>query len=229
MASESDESMRMSRSKQARAPEQKQARRLAILRSAKALYQEQTMEQITMASIARHCKLAKGTVYLYFSTKEALFLALLVDELEAWAQAFELELEQLAPRADAAVLAALISAQLVARPMMLRLLGLMHNVLEQNIEVEVALSFKRTLLELLERMGQAVEQACGLEQGGGARFMVRLHVMVVGLGLMCRPSPAVQAAMAQAPELLVMEVDFAQELEGMIVAQLVALGAQGKV
>lgn len=185
-----------------------------------ALYQEQLIHEITISSIARRAALAKGTVYLYFRTKEEIFLALLLDELDAWAELLELELPTLSG-ADA--VARRLCEHFSSRAQLVRLMGLMHNVLEQNIEVEAALTFKSRLLELLVSGGALIEDAVGLKPGQGASFMLRMHAVVVGLGQMCRPAAAVEEAMAQEPSLQVMLINFEHELYAMLRALLIAL------
>src|SRR5262245_961367 len=64
--------------------EHKLERRQAILDAAWQLFQKTSYEAVTVASVARRAGLAKGTVFLYFKTKEALFLALLVEQLQDW-------------------------------------------------------------------------------------------------------------------------------------------------
>src|SRR5688500_6262940 len=68
----------------ARKDEDKEARRQLILAAAGARYQAAAYAEVKMADVAERSQLAKGTVFLYFPTKEALFLALLEDLLFAW-------------------------------------------------------------------------------------------------------------------------------------------------
>src|SRR5262245_22303208 len=55
------------------APEDKSERRAAIVRAAATLYHQDP--QCSMDSLARRTGLAKGTLYLYFRTREELMLA----------------------------------------------------------------------------------------------------------------------------------------------------------
>ncbi len=64
-------------------PEDKEARRAAILDAAARLFDERG-ELSNVADIAQAAGLAKGTVYLYFPTKEAVYLALHQRQLEAF-------------------------------------------------------------------------------------------------------------------------------------------------
>lgn len=63
--------------------DEKQLKYNAILNSAAVLFGEQ-QKLPTVAAIAAHCDQAKGTVYLYFSSKEAIFLALLQQHYQQW-------------------------------------------------------------------------------------------------------------------------------------------------
>ena len=63
---------------------EKRAKRQEIIDAAARLFGKGVYSAITMSSIAREAGVAKGTVYLYFRTKEELFLALLVDRLHGW-------------------------------------------------------------------------------------------------------------------------------------------------
>src|SRR3712207_3851108 len=71
--------------RRARSDEDKQERRGAILTTAWRMYtREPSFAAFTMAALAKEAGLAKGTLYLYFRTKEALFLALLESGFDAW-------------------------------------------------------------------------------------------------------------------------------------------------
>ncbi|WP_084045629.1 helix-turn-helix domain-containing protein [Deinococcus hopiensis] len=64
-----------SRGERARKDGDKLARHGAILDAAFALWGEKPYTDITVSDVARAAGLARGTLYLYFQTKEALFLA----------------------------------------------------------------------------------------------------------------------------------------------------------
>ena len=56
-----------------------QQREKALLQSARQLFQEQSWDRVTIAEVARHAGIGKGTVYKHFSSKEALYARLVVD------------------------------------------------------------------------------------------------------------------------------------------------------
>ena len=73
--------------KRAMAPEAKTERRAAIVRAAEALSSQDVA--CSMDSLARKCGLAKGTLYLYFPSKEALYLGILSDGLETVSKRYQ--------------------------------------------------------------------------------------------------------------------------------------------
>ncbi|MEQ9344910.1 MAG: helix-turn-helix domain-containing protein, partial [Thalassospira sp.] len=68
----------------ARSHEQKLKRRADILDAARELYLEGDGTLPSAAEVARKANLAKGTLYLYFSSKEALFLEVLRHFQKGW-------------------------------------------------------------------------------------------------------------------------------------------------
>lgn len=67
---------------------EKVARREAILDSAKAVFSEKGLLQSTIDEIAERAELAKGTIYLYFKSKEEMYAALVEQGLASLAQRF---------------------------------------------------------------------------------------------------------------------------------------------
>ena len=63
---------------------EKQARHDRIVTAASDLLERLSYRDITMEHIADHSRLAKGTLYLYFRTKESIFLRLFEDLLDSW-------------------------------------------------------------------------------------------------------------------------------------------------
>lgn len=67
--------------KRADSPEQKEDRRLMILKAAEEeLDRLRSADDFTIDSLARRLGLSRGTVYLYFKDRDAIFLVLLVDK-----------------------------------------------------------------------------------------------------------------------------------------------------
>lgn len=208
-----------SRGERARKDEDKLARRQLILGTALALWGEQPYVEITMSGVAQAAGLAKGTLYLYFQTKEELFLAVLEQLLWTWFGGVDARLAALEAVTPPQV-AATLAASLEGQAPMLRLLALLNSTLEQNIPLPVGLAFKATLAQHLGQTGAHLERLLpGLIPGQGARVLLHFSALAVGLQTLTQSTPTLRAA-AQDPELGAAVLDFAPELQAALTALL---------
>ena len=74
--------------KRARSLEEKSFRRQQILDAASALFAEVGYEGFSVALLASKAGIVKGTLYLYFKTREEVFLALYDQSLNRWSEKF---------------------------------------------------------------------------------------------------------------------------------------------
>jgi TetR/AcrR family transcriptional regulator len=188
----------------------KVARRDAILVAAQALFCKEPFESIAMSDIAAAAGLAKGTLYLYFRTREEIFLALLTREYSSWLAAFARESKRLAsPEATLDW----IAASFAERREFVHLAALLHAVLERNLPIETARDFKLAAEIGIAGIAPDLARALRLEGETEARRFLRwLQVCVVGVHQLSSPTPAVRAAMAAEPRLAGLVVDFQREL-----------------
>ena len=56
-----------------------QQRENALLESARQLFQNDSWDRVTIAEVARHAGIGKGTVYKHFTSKEALYARMVLD------------------------------------------------------------------------------------------------------------------------------------------------------
>ncbi len=212
----------------ARREEDKQERRRAILQAAERLAATVPFGEVKVADVARRARLAKGTVFLYFPTKEALFLALLQDGLGAWLDELDAALEARAAWTGEA-LAQALAASLAGREGLLRVLVLLETLLERNVTAEDIEGFKRWLLARLERTGARLEERlAGLPRGSGVRFLLLLNALVVGLWQMADHAPLTREVLER-PGLQAFRLDFPRELQAAVTALLRGLAARPKV
>ncbi|HZP21580.1 MAG TPA: TetR family transcriptional regulator [Bauldia sp.] len=181
---------------------------MAILDAVETLLAETPFEDISVIAVAKAAHLAKGTVYLYFPSREAMFLALFLRRTAAFAS----ELTSLLRSSrKARGLAEAIAKRLSEEPLLLRLMALAPTVLERNIDVATAGAFKHGLVEALAPATAAFE-ARGHPPGEGFRFLLRLNALAVGYAELAEPSAAVAAAIAGDPALAPLRIDFVREL-----------------
>lgn len=195
-------------------PEQKEIRRQAILAAAQQLFLETGYPQLRMTDLADRLGLAKGTLYLYFPTKEALFLAVLRGELAAWFDQAAACLERIRPGTDPAQVAAALVRNLLDRPLLPPLQALLHGVLERNLPEAEALGFARALQEGVLRVGTRLERVLpGLAPGQGAQYLTRFHGLVIAGHLLSARPEAVRAVLRD-PDMALFDVRFDAFLGG---------------
>lgn len=190
---------------------QKALRRRQILQATLRLFETMPYESVGMAGVARQSGIAKGTVYLYFKTKEALFLALQTEAFEAWFDTVDAAFRAKEGFYSTAEFVEIIAQSLQARPALVRLLAISHTILERNIEYESALEFKRLLLRRVEQTGGLIESRLPfLGSGQGARLLLRIHALAIGIQHLAEPAPVV-CRVLEKPELALFKIDFFDE------------------
>ncbi len=211
--------------RRARLSHEKEGRRQDILAAALNLFETRDYNDLTMAAIAADSGLAKGTIYIYFKTKEEIFLELAESRLLGWFEALDeglrpggggLFLEPMDPEA----LSRLFLDSLEAQPQLARLLGLLHTVLEPNVERLVVLRFREFLADRCLRTGRLLEQRLPfLEEGQGAELLLRAHALILGCWQISVPPPEVRALL-QSPGLQMFDVPFRSLFESTFLALL---------
>ena len=199
---------------------ERDARRAQMLEAAEELLRDWTYNDITMDRIADRCRLAKGTLYLYFRTKDALFFALFEEQLFAWYS----ELEELAARdtgtVDPTVAARVIASTLAARPTLVRLHGLVCSSGGRDIDPDAVVGFRRRQEHAMRRLATALSKRIrGITDSRAVRFVVRLEAVVGGLSWAAFPPPPLAHAYRE-EELTLFLPDFENELSDIVTALL---------
>lgn len=198
--------------KRARKPEQKRERRTEILFAAITLLRERPYNKINIADVAKRAGMAKGTVFLYFRTREELFLAIASREFEQWFHAMDRSFAEIAGASEKAARDRVLNAlsnMLKPDALLIGLIPIVHTVLEQNIGYAQAREFKRMLLKGLQRTGALFEECLPyLRRGQGVTFLLWMYALVIGLSQMATPAPVIKEVFRKNPALRVMQIDF---------------------
>lgn len=207
-------------SQRARNPQAKDARRLHILEASLQLFRQSELDQISMDAIAKKAKLAKGTLYLYFKTKEEVFLSLLQQELSQWILGMQKTLEHPLPTREFAK--ALVET-LRPQPELPRLFSLLHTVLEQNLSDESALQFKLELKRQLTIAAEAIARKTpALTEQTAFPFLLKAYAILVGLYQVATPSLRMQKILEN-PGLQVFKINFEDALGDTLTTLLVGM------
>jgi Tetracyclin repressor-like, C-terminal domain len=106
------------------------------------------------------------------------------------------------------------------RESLARLLSILPTIVEHNVEYDAALRFKRQVMRRAEATGQRLEARLPfLRPGEGARFLVHLHALVIGVWQLAEPSAVIRRVM-ETPELVPARVDFEEDLRFLLVTLL---------
>jgi len=161
--------------------EDKQERHEAILDAATRLLLRSPERIASMADVADEAGLAKGTVYLYFPSKEELLLAVHERNIEAFFAALQRRLAGTAPLAVADVLA-LTREHVVAPPLFLPLAARCLGLMGQSVSAEADLAFKQRMVARLDAAGAGLERHFrDLAPGDGVALLRRTYALILGL------------------------------------------------
>jgi AcrR family transcriptional regulator len=176
--------------KRADHPEQKDERRLMILRAAAdELSLVTSVEDFTINLVARRVGLAKGTVYLYYKSKSALLLELLGDAVETLAIDMGTKFGKLPEPVTAKQTARIIQDCLMTSATTRRLPQLLKSLSDKDAIVEHQKFLKR-VEPFLNRTDAIITQRLpGLRPGDGRKIIRYGWGLLVGLSEIAEHRP----------------------------------------
>ncbi len=208
---------------------QKEQRRDVILAAAHELIMDVGFFDVSMSMISKRAGIAKGTIYIYFETKEEIFLSLSLDELRSWLTQLMTELSDVSKPVSNDQFLQIVRRTLSERQSLYSLISLMHLILEKNVSYKQALHFKRTLLSLMVDVSGLVEAALPyMVKGDGVKLLMQLHCLLLGWSQMTQVSPVMDQVLAE-PDLQVFRIDLEDALFSSMSIMLAGLQAQSKV
>ena len=194
--------------------EDRQARRISILEAARALYRQGDGRLPTSAEIAETAGLAKGTVYLYFKTKEEIFANVLLEGWLPLLASTETIFGEGGKEDRLRPVRAFIEAtvrHLENEPELMRLDALGAGVLEKNMTQDSLLEYKRRFNQGLVDAGSSLERSLGLTTGRGVQLLMRTYPLIRGLWQTAEHSEVVVAVGIEAAA-HPLQIPFSQEL-----------------
>ena len=207
---------------------QKEARRADILRVALHRFTLTPYQELSMAATAEEAGVAKGTLYLYFKSKEEMFLSIYTDQLDGWLDELDRRLAEAGGEASIARLVGAIGESLGSRTQLLQLTAILHTVLEQNVDYAAAKRFKTWLKERVLKTGALMEKHLPfLKPGQGARLLMQIDALVIGFQHMAEPSGVMRQVLAE-PDMALFRVDLEKSLLDSLRTLLMGLAYEAK-
>ena len=161
--------------------EDKQERADAILDAAERLLLRSPERVANVAEVADEAGLAKGTVYLYFPSKEELLLALHERNIDGF---FRPLIERLDSPEPLTIddMVALTREHIVAPPLFLPLASRCFGMMAQAIPDDAAAAFHERMMTRLSRAGAGLERHFPqLKPGEGVMLLRHSYALIIGL------------------------------------------------
>lgn len=212
----------MPRFQRARKPEEKQVRRDAILGAARKLLGELGPAAFSLSELARRARVSKPNVYRYFESREAVLLEVWVEEVRALIDRLERATTRKALGGERELVGAIVRA-FVAQPALCELTAISSAILERNVSTATIVANKRTLLELIGRVGELLHARLPAISLPDCAWIARATaIYVAGLWPASNPGEAAEAAYAE-PGLGELRLRFEEELTRFLTALLAGL------
>jgi AcrR family transcriptional regulator len=161
----------------ARSLEQKALRRRAVLQVAETYLLEVGYEAFSMSKLAKKIGLAKGTLYLYFQTREELFLTLYDQSLIRWSQTFIDELsDSMTSKAYSQKLFSTASADGTFLPLLIRL----EHMIEHNVAIPRLISSKQVFINQVKTLAKVTAISLRLSEAQAIEVVKTMGVLLIG-------------------------------------------------
>ena len=163
--------------RRARSAEQKALRRQALLDAAEKYFLETGYEAFSMNQLAKKTGIVKGTIYLYFKTREELFLTLYEQSLIRWSQVF---IGYLSNSMTSKTYAQTLYSTALADGTFLPLLIRLEHVIEHNVEIPRLIKSKRVFIRQVEVVAKPSSTSLKLSKAQAREVVKTMGVLLIG-------------------------------------------------
>lgn len=198
------------------------ARRRRILDATAALLARWSIDDVNIDRIAALAGIAKGTVYLYFRTKEELLLEVFDRYHALWLDTLQAKLHEDVTPLGPDEVARLTVSTLVENQLLVRLYGRIGAVINGNVSPEAEHRFRLRQTNRIASTALALESRLpGLTNASTARWLIRVEAFTAGIVPLARAAPAAAEALAS-PGLAALHFDLESELQYIAVTMLLS-------
>lgn len=164
--------------KRARTSSQKAERRGAIISAAENHLRESGLDGFSMGVLARNVGIARGTLYLYFETREEVLLTLYARQVTSWS---EMLVETVCDGIDDEAFLHAFLAAFKKDPLFCQLLCRLGDVIEHNVSVERLIESKRFLNDIIFLLTNHVGRTLHLSHENAMDLLISLMVLMIGV------------------------------------------------
>jgi AcrR family transcriptional regulator len=150
----------------------------------------------TAATISKEAKIAKGTLYLYFKTKEEIYMELLVSNFRRWHEILRNYLLDSKPTAEELI--EYMCRSLADFTAFVDLFGLASVLLEENLDVDYVRSARIRMRQESLRTAQLISRSYDAWSEDFCNHRLRrFYTYAIGFWKECFPSSQVKQAFAE--------------------------------
>lgn len=173
----------------------KEARRQSILDAGMELFLANPYELPTVSAISKRCNIAKGTIYIYFKTKEEIFINIIESLFTGFVNATKAII--LASKGESNVVEYIVNKwcdYYSENRMMVMLAGVSNNIIEANIDVESASAHKKSLQIQVLSLGETLSKVLNKDKFFCASMLMRSYAITLGISRISNLTEKVQEA-----------------------------------
>jgi AcrR family transcriptional regulator len=148
-----------------------------VLKVAELYFLEVGYEAFSMSHLAKKAGVAKGTLYLYFETREEIFLTLYEQSLIRWSQIFINDLPvSMTSKSYAQKLYSTAMADGAFLPLLIRL----EHIIEHNVAIPRLISSKQIFIHQVDAIAEATSIALTLNKPQAIEVVKTMGVLLIG-------------------------------------------------
>ncbi|TGL57722.1 TetR family transcriptional regulator [Leptospira jelokensis] len=158
----------------------KLSKRTSIIQAAASILQKKDWSELSMDEVAKRAKIAKGTLYLYFPTKEDLCLRIHSADYESWFLDLN-EFLNTCSQLDAKKFSNWFVQSMDRHTRFLKLLPIVPTILEKNASIQTIREFKTNIkLQISNVLPQLIRFFPFFSEQSGFLFLMQCHALAVG-------------------------------------------------
>ena len=193
------------------AVEDKEERRREILDAAERLFLQHPDRVASVSEVAAAAGLAKGTVYLYFPSKEEMLLALHERHVGNFFEHLIAKLARVEPVGFDDVFPVTLK-YLIRWPGYLELTTRCFSAMDREVPIDTAIAFKARVAQRLQAAGVHLDRHFKKPAGSGVALLLHSYGLICGLWQLQHPNLRFGAAMKR-PELKLFDRAYETEIE----------------
>lgn len=178
----------------ARTEEQKEERLGQIKEAADSLFKEMPYTAITLTTIADKIGWSRANLYKYVTTKEEIFLELVLEKMTAYFNSMLAAFPE-GNNFSAEVIAEVWAGILNAHKDYLRYVAYLMTIIETNVTVERLALFKKKWYSLADELGRRLSVMLGIEESSAAKLITDIQMYASQLVTSCLNNPLILQAL----------------------------------